>query len=111
MHCACYRADASVRAIIHTHAPALTALGIRGAGIEEMLPEAAEAIGGVTSLPQLPSGSTALGRSVARTVAEGSHLVILQNHGAVAVGSSLSDAYDRMELAELSAKTVLLATP
>jgi ribulose-5-phosphate 4-epimerase/fuculose-1-phosphate aldolase len=36
-------------------------------------------------------------------------LVILKGHGVVSAGTNLADAFDRMELAELSAKTVLLA--
>ena len=75
----------------------------------EQLPEAEEAIGGVVMVPQLPSGSLALARAVGEVIAKGAHVAVLQNHGVVAVGSSLSDAYDRMELADLSARTVLLA--
>ena len=109
MHVACYRARAAVGAVIHTHAPALTALGIRGLSLDTCLPEAAEALGGVTVLPYLPSGSDELGDAVGDAVARGVQLVVLERHGVVSVGARLSDAYDRMEFGELSAKTALLA--
>ena len=36
-------------------------------------------------------------------------MILLKNHGAVSVGVDLDDAVNRMELAELSAYTVLLS--
>lgn len=109
MHRACYHADVGVGAVIHTHAPALTALGIRGLDLQEALPEAATSLGGVTRVPYAPSGSERLADSVGRAVSGGARVVLLERHGVVTVGHTLTDAYDRMELGELSAKAALLA--
>lgn len=110
MHRACYRTDSRVGAVIHTHAPALTAVGIRGLDFGALLPEAEISLGGVRRLPYTPSGSEALGEVVGEAVAGGATLMLLERHGAVAVGRDLAEAYDRMEFGELSAKTALLAT-
>lgn len=110
MHCACYLASGTTGAVIHTHAPALTAAGIRGLDIADILPEAVAVLGGVRVVPFAASGSQALADTVGAAVAEGAGLVILERHGAVSVGATPAIAADRMEFGELSARTVLLAT-
>jgi len=109
MHRACYYADVGIGAVIHTHAPALTALGICDLDLQAALPEAVTSLGGVARVPYAPSGSVELADSVGRAISEGARVVLLERHGAVAVGHTLTDAYDRMELGELSAKAALLA--
>ncbi len=109
MHRACYEADDDIGAVIHTHGPALTAAGIRRLDLGELLPEAATTLGGIRQLPYRRSGSRAMGDAVGRAVADGAGLMLLERHGAVAVGRDLAEAYDRMEFAELSAKAALLA--
>jgi L-fuculose-phosphate aldolase len=109
MHRACYRARADIGAVIHTHAPALTALGLRDLSLGEVLPEAAQAVGGVARVGYYPSGSEVLAESVARAVGAGNGLVLLAQHGAVSVGRDVAEAYDRMELGELSAQAAVLA--
>jgi L-fuculose-phosphate aldolase len=109
MHRACYYADVGVGAVIHTHAPALTALGIRGLDMQGVLPEAVTSLGGVARVPYAPSGSTELADAVGRVVSGGARVILLERHGVVTVGHTLTDAYDRMELGELSARTALLA--
>lgn len=109
MHRACYLADDQVGAVIHTHAPALTAVGILGLDLAEVLPEIKESFGAIRRIPYTPSGSQALADAVGDAVRDGAKLVILERHGAVSVGRDLSQACDRMELGELSARTVLWA--
>jgi L-fuculose-phosphate aldolase len=109
MHRACYEASDLVRAVVHTHAPALTAAGIRGLALTDDLPELGGAVGKVSLVDFQPSGSEELGEAVGRAVAMGAAVLLLRNHGAVTVAASLDAALDRMELAELSARAVLLA--
>ncbi len=109
LHRACYLADPNVGAVIHTHAPALTALSVRGIPFGEMLPEATAALGAIATIPHLPSGSWELADAVGNAVMRGARLLMLERHGAVTVGSTLSEAYDRMEFGELTARTALLA--
>lgn len=108
-HRACYVASDEVGAVVHTHAPALTAIGIRGLDITSTLPELELAVGSVVLLDFAPSGSERLGSATGGAVAEGAGVILLKNHGAVSVGGDLDDAVNRMELAELAAYTVLLS--
>lgn len=107
MHRACYLADDGVGAVIHTHAPALTAAGILGLDCAEVLPEIKHSFGSIGRIPYTPSGSQELADLVGEAVRAGAKLVILERHGAVSVGADLSEACDRMELGEMSARTVL----
>ncbi len=108
-HRACYLASDEVGAVVHTHAPALTAVGIRGLDITSTLPELELAVGSIVLVDFAPSGSDGLGRATGGAVAEGAGVILLKNHGAVSVGADLDDAVNRMELAELAAYTVLLS--
>ena len=107
-HRACYLASDQVGAVVHTHAPALTAVGIRDLDIAATLPEITLAVGPIEVIDFSPSGSDELGTSIGAAVANGSAVILLKNHGAVSVGSDLDDAVNRMELAELAAYAVLL---
>ena len=109
MHRGCYLADPDVGAVIHTHAPALTALSIRKLDFEGILPEAAASVGPISTIPYLPSGSWELADAVGSAVMRGARLLILERHGVVSVGGTLAEAYDRMELGELTARTALMA--
>jgi len=106
-HRACYLADPTVRAVIHSHAPALTATGIQGLDLAAELPELPLALGRIVTVPFAPSGSEELGRVVGDAVAEGGRLLLLVRHGVLSVGDSLDRAFDRTELGELAAKAVL----
>lgn len=109
MHVAAYRTDRGIGALIHAHAPALTAAGLRGLDLADHLPEIDLAVGTITTVDFAPSGSQTLADQVGQAVAGGAAVVLLRRHGAVAVGADLDDAFDRLELAELSARAVLLA--
>jgi len=109
LHRAAYRADQEVGAVIHTHAPALTALGMDDLDLAAMLPEAVRSLGSIRRVPYHPAGSQALADGVGAAVSSGATLVLLEHHGVVSVGSDLPQAYDRMELGEMSARTALLA--
>ena len=135
LHQACYRANPAVGAVVHAHAPALTAVALRGDRVVEWLPEVVLATGSWATVELLPSGSPELGRAVGAAVAPGgagrgrehavgdgtceagtarrsrteTGVVLLRNHGAVTVGPDVEHALHRMELAELAAYAVLLA--
>lgn len=109
LHRAAYAASPDVKAVLHAHAPALIAAGLRGLDLTSRLPELTEAVGPFAAVEFAPSGSEELGRAVGAAVAGGAVIVLLYGHGVVAVGSDLDEAYDRLELAETSAYAMLLA--
>ncbi|MDP2480155.1 MAG: class II aldolase/adducin family protein [Candidatus Palauibacterales bacterium] len=108
-HLACYRAEPGVGAVVHAHAPALTAAGLRGLDIGGLLPEVQEATGKIATAPFAPSGSEELAEGVGEAVAGGGRVVLLSGHGVLVTGSGPEAARDRLELAELSASACLLA--
>ena len=107
-HRAVYRARADVAAAVHTHAPALTAAGLRGLDVTAPFPEIEEALGAVGRVPFRPSGSRALADAVA-AAAERADVLLLERHGTLALGVTPEEARDRTELAELTAWAALLA--
>jgi L-fuculose-phosphate aldolase len=107
MHRACYHASTAIGAVVHTHAPALTALPLRGLDLASALPEMPMAVGGVRYLPYAEAGSDALAGAVGAAVGDAA-LLLLEHHGAVAVGDDLAQAVRRMEFGELAAVTALL---
>ena len=104
-----YRARAAVGGVVHTHAPALVAVGVRDLDIAGTLPEVSLATGDIVTLPLLESGSEELGAAVGAAVERGAGVILLRRHGAIAVGADLAEAVNRMELAELAAYAVLMA--
>jgi Ribulose-5-phosphate 4-epimerase and related epimerases and aldolases len=110
-HRAVYETRPDVGAVLHAHSPALVAFSVAGRTPDtRVLPQAFDACGKVGFAPYALPGSQMLGESIAAKLAEGCDIVILENHGAVAVGRSLLDAFQRFETLEFCARTILNAT-
>lgn len=107
-HRTAYAARPDVAAVVHSHAPALTAAGLREIDVTARFPEIEGAMGSVGRVPFRPSGSEALGAAVGRAAGE-ADLLILERHGVLAFGATPEEARDRTELAELTAWAALLA--
>ena len=107
MHLAIYAAT-SARAIVHTHSPEVIALS---AALTELpaVHYAITALGGpVRVAPYARFGSGRLAEAAVEALA-GRTAVILRNHGAVAYGDDLAQAYHRALLLEWLARTYRLA--
>ena len=74
-----------------------------------VLPQAFDACGKVGFAPYAVPGSEELGRSIAAKFVEGCDVVVLENHGVVAVGATLLEAFQRFETLEFCARTILNA--
>ncbi|HYN48074.1 MAG TPA: class II aldolase/adducin family protein, partial [Candidatus Nanopelagicales bacterium] len=103
VHRAAYAARADVAAIAHAHPPAV--LGCLLAGLRpeaSVLPEARTVLGRVAFVPALPSGGPAVAVAVAAALRDPAvGAVLLDRHGALAVGRSLDEAVDRLEVLDL----------
>lgn len=110
-HRACYGADSAVGAVVHTHAPALTAAGLRELDVGAALPELEAAVGPLVTVRFAPSGSAELAAAVGQAVRGGGRVLLLLRHGVLAVGATLDEAFDRTELAELAARAVVWSAP
>lgn len=93
MHLAAYEATGA-GAVVHTHSPFATALATAGLALPPVHYLAADLGGWVRVAPYATFGSDELAESVAATLA-GRTAVLLERHGALTVGETLEQAYDR----------------
>ena len=115
-HASRLASDPDHRALAHMHATHLIAAGMlcpedERAFTRMLWSMCTEALmflpDGVGVLPWLPCGTDAIGRSTAEKLAA-HHLILWQNHGAFASGTSLEDALGRAEIADKAAELFLL---
>lgn len=107
-HKAIYEARQDLRAIVHAHPVALVAFSICGLTPDTRLFHQAHSVCGRTGFaPYALPGSEQLGRNIAQCFAAGCDSVILENHGVVVGGESLSHAFQRFEAFEFAAKTIV----
>ncbi|MBI3865572.1 MAG: class II aldolase/adducin family protein [Planctomycetia bacterium] len=109
-HQAIYAARPDIRAIVHAHPVALVAFSIcRQVPDTRLFHQAHSVCGQPGFAPYALPGSERLGKNIAAAFQAGSDCVILENHGAVVGGDSLSHAYQRFEALEFAGKTVVKA--
>ncbi len=107
-HKAIYEARPDIRAIVHAHPVALVAFSICRQVPDTRLFHQAHSVCGKTGFAAyaLP-GSRQLGSNIADSFGAGCDSVILENHGVVVGGDSLSHAFQRFEAFEFAAKTII----
>lgn len=105
-----YQARPDLRAIVHAHPVALVAFSLVGQSPETRLtPQVFALCGEVGYAPYALTGSELLGERIAGAFASGANVIMLENHGAVAGGSCLIEAFHRLETLEFSAQTQINA--
>lgn len=109
-HSAVYKCRKDVKAVFHAHPPALVSLSVAGKVPDIMTcPHFAEICKGVSFAPYGIPGSLELGDNLAAEFAKGVFSVILENHGACVCGSSLPEAFARLEALDFCARTTINA--
>jgi L-fuculose-phosphate aldolase len=109
-HRAIYERRSDLRGIVHAHPVALVAFSICRALPNTRLFHQAHFVCGETGFaPYALPGSERLAEHIAEAFAKGLNCVILENHGVVVGGDSLSHAYQRFEALEFAAKTIIKA--
>ena len=109
MHRAIYEKRPEAGAIVHTHPVFATAFAMAGKTIpDQYLIETQVMLHGITLAGYAAPGSTALAEKV-REKAEGNDAILLQNHGALTIGKNLTDAFEKMEVLESAAKTIIMS--
>jgi len=107
MHLAVYAATGAA-AVVHTHSPEVIALS----AARNELPAihyAITALGGPVRVARYVRFGSADLAAAAAAALDGRSAAILQNHGAITCGASLTQAYDRALLLEWLARTYRLA--
>jgi L-fuculose-phosphate aldolase len=110
IHRAIYRARPDVHAIAHAHIPAAMALTLVGERPDpSVLPETALLLPDLPLVPYAAMGSEELALRVAGAFTgpppSAVGAVILERHGAVAVGAALEQAVDRLDLVDVLCRT------
>ncbi|MDE1176943.1 MAG: class II aldolase/adducin family protein [Edaphobacter sp.] len=109
MHLAVYRARHDIRAVVHAHPPIATGFACAGRALDEPLcAEAVMTLGPVPLAPYATTGTDALAQSLAALIPHHS-AILMANHGAVAYGENLLDAFLKMETVEHFANICLVA--
>lgn len=110
IHLAVHAARLDIGAVAHAHLPASMALTLAGEVPDPTaLPETALLLPRLPLIPFAPMGSDELAGRIATALTEGPEpfatAVLLERHGAVAVGPDLDTAIDRLELIEVLCRT------
>jgi L-fuculose-phosphate aldolase len=109
MHLRILRARPDVHAVVHAHPPVATGFSVAGEAFDTcVLPELIYQVGWVPVVPYGTPGTPELGDRI-EPFLEGHDALLLANHGAVTMGSTLDEAQIRMESLEHSAKIIMTA--
>jgi L-fuculose-phosphate aldolase len=109
MHLAVYQHREDVGAVVHSHPPVATAFACAGRGLEEMLcQEAVMTLGVVPLAAYATTGTSEVAASLVPFLPF-HDAILMANHGAVSYGSTLLDAFQKMETVEHLAQIALVA--
>lgn len=106
MHLEIYRSRKDVGAVVHTHAPMATVIGLYDEPIPPITIEAL-ALACVPTIPFLLSGTKEQSQAITEALGDGPG-VLLRNHGLMTVGKDLREAASRAQILEFAARTVVL---
>lgn len=109
LHCEVYRRREDVMAVAHTHSVFATAWACCREEIPAAVAEVAMVAGGaIRCAPYRPVGSAELAQVAVETLSD-QDIVLLANHGVLAVGRDLDTAYANAVVAEEGAKIAFYA--
>jgi L-fuculose-phosphate aldolase len=110
MHINTYPMRADIGGVIHCHAPYLTAHALTGFPVEsKAYPEMMGIFKKIEVVPYGRPGTNAIFVGV-KPLLQNRDIVLLGNHGVLAVGKTLEDAYNTVEAAEAIAKVLFIAS-
>jgi L-fuculose-phosphate aldolase len=108
-HLSIYRDRPDVNSVCHAHPPYATAFAVAGIPLDKMvLPEAIIRLGTVPIADYATPGTGELYHQISKHV-KNHDAILLANHGALTVGSSVADAYEKMETLEHAAMIQFIA--
>jgi len=94
LHRLTYQRRPDVQAIVHTHSLYASAFACTGQELPVISTELAGLVGGTgRCAPYAPSGTMEFAETAMRALGEGEVALLFQNHGVLALGGSLKEAY------------------
>jgi L-fuculose-phosphate aldolase len=108
LHQEIYAAHPGINAVASAQSPSVTAFSVTGTPLDSaIIPESYIVLRGI---PLVEFGRQFTDeRSLAREISPGTPVVLLENDAVLTTGGSLTQAFDRLEVAEFSAKAILNA--
>lgn len=109
MHVAVYRERDDVNAVVHAHPPYAIAHTVAGCTLSlALMPEVFCELGEIVTIPYTTPGTEEVPERL-RGPIQNHCALVMERHGSITVGRSLSQAYDRLETLEHTAKISLFA--
>lgn len=109
LHLSVYERRSEITGIVHAHPPVATGYAVARVPLAQcILPEVVLTLGSVPTADYATPSTAAVAESIARYVDDYS-AILLANHGALALGRTLEEAYFRMETIEHFATIALTA--
>lgn len=109
MHLTAYEERPDARAVVHAHPTVAVGFTVAGVSLSKcILPEVVCTLGHVPVAPYATPSTDEVSKSIRAVVREHDAL-ILDHHGALAIGSDIWDAYYKLETIEHHAQTLLVA--
>ncbi len=111
LHLEIYRRRPDVRAIVHAHPPVASAFTAVDRQLNvRLIAESYAILGEPAVAPYALTGTAELAEAVASALVGSTCCVLMKNHGVLTVGSTLLEAFDRLEVLENAAKITLLVS-
>jgi L-fuculose-phosphate aldolase len=110
MHLRIYKRRPDAHAVVHAHPPTATGFAVAGEGLmASVLPEVILQMGAVPLMRYCTPGTSAVGDTLEQYLDAGHTAVLMANHGATTLGTTLDQAHQRMESLEHAARILLTA--
>ena len=109
MHLLIYQERADVKAVCHAHPPHGTAFAVAGLAIDQPILSEVILTLGCVPLAEYGTPSTLELTEAMRPLVKHHNALLMANHGAVAYGADLWQAFDRLETLEHTAKIAILS--
>lgn len=105
MHLEIYKRRPDILAIVHAHPPMASVYAVTERTLNvRLIAESYAVLGEPATAPYALTGTDELATYVADCLTDEAVCVIMRNHGVLTVGSTLLEAFDRMEVLENTAK-------
>jgi L-fuculose-phosphate aldolase len=106
MHLEVYKERPDIKSVVHAHPPYATSFAVAGIPLNKcVLPEAVIVIGAVPIAKYGLPSTMEIPDSIREHI-KNSDAILLENHGALTLGTDLLNAYHKMETLELTASIV-----
>ena len=111
VHIEAYRQFPDAGFVIHTHQTYASALGLAGFESISLTDEEARQLNGIALAKYGLPGTKHLKDNVAAALSTGAHAVLMAQHGALIIGESREDAYEKVKFLENACKRACLGLP